>query len=86
MQKFNYVITDPQGIHARPAGLLVKEAQKYENCNITIFRDGKQGDGKKLLQVMSMGIKCGNNIEVTVEGEEQDQVAAAFEEFLKNNL
>ncbi|MFA9375315.1 MAG: HPr family phosphocarrier protein [Lachnotalea sp.] len=85
MQKFNYVITNPQGIHARPAGLLVKEAQKYENCNISILKDGKQVDAKKLLQVMSLGIKCGNTIEVIVEGGEQEQVASAFKEFLKNN-
>lgn len=39
MQKFNYVITNPQGIHTRPAGLLVKEAQKYENCSIIILKD-----------------------------------------------
>lgn len=86
MQKFNYTITDPQGIHARPAGLLVKEAQKYENCNILILKDGKQADAKKLLQVMSMGIKCGNTIEVTIEGDGEEQVTSELEGFLSANL
>jgi phosphocarrier protein len=86
MQKFNYTITDPQGIHARPAGILVKEAQKYEKCNIHIWKDEKQADAKKLLQVMSMGIKCGNTIEVTVEGEDESQVVLNLETFLKSSL
>ena len=37
MKSFNYVITDEVGIHARPAGLLVKEAKKYESA-VTIVK------------------------------------------------
>lgn len=37
MKQFTYVITDPAGVHARPAGLLVKEAAKYSSA-ITIAR------------------------------------------------
>ena len=33
MREFKYVITDPEGIHARPAGELVKEAKKYEGAD-----------------------------------------------------
>ena len=46
MKSFNYVITDEVGIHARPAGLLVKEAKKFES-ECTITKDGKT---KKLTQ------------------------------------
>ena len=45
MKEFNYTITDPQGIHARPAGVLVKEAAKYQST-ITLEKDGKTGDVK----------------------------------------
>lgn len=41
MKEFEYTITDPQGIHARPAGLLVKEAKKFESA-ITIFKGAKK--------------------------------------------
>ena len=37
MKEFEFVVTDPQGIHARPAGLLVKEAKKFES-NISVFK------------------------------------------------
>ena len=38
MKKFDYVITDPVGIHARPAGLLVKEIKKYAGTTFTITK------------------------------------------------
>ena len=47
MKEFNYTITDPQGIHARPAGVLVKEAAKYQST-ITLEKDGKTGDAKRI--------------------------------------
>ena len=43
MEKFTYVITDPAGIHARPAGLLVKEAGKFAS-KITISKGSKKGE------------------------------------------
>lgn len=56
MKQFNYTITDEVGIHARPAGLLVKEAKKYAS-RITIFKDGKAAEAGKLMAVMSLGVK-----------------------------
>ena len=43
MTEFKYVITDPEGIHARPAGELVKAAKEFA-ANITLTKDGKSGD------------------------------------------
>lgn len=40
MKEFTYVITDPEGIHARPAGLLVKEANRFKS-KITLTRRRK---------------------------------------------
>ena len=43
MKEFKYVITDPEGIHARPAGELVKVAKEFQSA-ITLTKDGKTGD------------------------------------------
>ena len=67
MQKFSYVIKDEVGIHARPAGLLVKEAKKYES-KIQIIKDTKSADATKLMAVMGLGVKCGDMIIVEIEG------------------
>lgn len=85
MKTFTYKITDEAGIHARPAGILVKEAKKYAS-KITIDRDGKKADATKLLTVMSLGVKCGQIIEVTVEGEDEETAAAEIQAFFEANL
>ncbi len=85
MKEFSYTITDPQGIHARPAGILVKEAAKYQSA-ITLEKDGKTGDAKRIFAVMGLGAKCGQTLNVKVEGADEDEAAAAIEEFLKANM
>ncbi|MGN0107979.1 MAG: HPr family phosphocarrier protein [Hominilimicola sp.] len=85
MKEFSYTITDSQGIHARPAGILVKEAAKYQS-DITIEKDGKTGDAKRIFAVMGLGVKCGQTINVKVEGADEDEAAKAVEEFLRANL
>ena len=57
MKNFSYVITDEIGIHARPAGLLVKEAKKYAS-KVVIKANGKSAEATRLMAVMGMGVKC----------------------------
>ena len=85
MQQFSYVITDEIGIHARPAGMLVKEAKNFKS-KITLNGKEKTADATKLMAVMSMGIKCGDTVEVSIEGEDEAAAAAAIETFFKENL
>lgn len=85
MKSFNYVITDDQGIHARPAGILVKEVKKY-GSKVTISSGAKTSDASKLMAIMSMGIKKGTEVTVSVEGDDEDEVAAALEKFFQENL
>lgn len=86
MKKFEYIITDPVGIHARPAGLLVKAA-KVLDSTITIEKvGGKSAAATKLMALMGMGIKTGETITVTVEGGNEEANAAAMEQFFKENL
>ena len=47
MKEFTYTIKDEQGIHARPAGELVKAAAAYP-CKVTISKDGKEVDAKRI--------------------------------------
>lgn len=85
MKSFEYTVTDPVGIHARPAGNLAKEAKKYDSV-IKITKDGKTAEAKKLMMLMGLGVKQGDTITVTIEGGDEEAVAAQMEEFFKNNL
>lgn len=85
MKVVEYTITDELGIHARPAGMLVKEAAQFKS-NIKIAGPKKEVDAKRIMSVMSMGVKQGDAIKLTIEGEDEEAAAAALETFLKENL
>ena len=85
MKKFNYVIKDEVGIHARPASELVKETKKYSST-ITITKGDKSAVATKLMAVMSLGVKCGEEITVTVEGEDEDTAVEKMKDFMEANM
>lgn len=85
MKTFTYTITDPIGLHARPAGMLVKEVKEYES-KVTISKDGRSCDASKLMMLMGMGIKNADIVTVEVEGADEEKAAAALAEFFKANL
>ncbi len=85
MKQFNYVITDEVGLHARPAGLLVRKA-KEAGAKVTVSCNGKSADATKLMAIMGMGIKKGMEVTVSVEGDNEDEAATAMETFFKENL
>ena len=85
MQNFSYVIKDEVGIHARPAGLLVKEAKKYQS-KIKIVKGEKSADATKLMMVMSLGVKCGEEVAVEVEGEDEETACKEMKAFFESNL
>ena len=85
MKEFSYVITDPEGIHARPAGEFVKAAKSFES-SVKIAKDGKQVDAKRIFGVMGLAAKQGHEVTITVEGPDEDKAAAELEAFMKANL
>lgn len=85
MKKIKYQVKNPQGIHARPAGMLVKELSQFK-CNVTIEKGEKAVNAKEIFPLMSLSIKQGDNIVITLEGEEEMATAKAVEKYLKENL
>ncbi len=85
MTTFSYIITDEQGIHARPAGLLVKAAKSF-NSNITIESKGSSADLKKLFAVMGLGVKKGDVIIVSCDGQDEGEASAVLESLLQSHL
>lgn len=85
MKSFEYTIKDALGIHARPAGMLVKEAKEYSSA-IQITVDDKSADATRLLAIMGMGIKCGATVKVTAEGADEAEAAKGMETFFRTNL
>ena len=86
MKSFEYTITDPVGIHARPAGLLVKAIKGFAGSAVTITKGEKSVNALKLMALMQMGIKQGDEVIVSVEGENEEKVACDLEAFFKENF
>ncbi len=85
MKEFRYTVMDPLGMHARPAGIFVKEASSCES-SVRLTKGEKSVDAKKIFGVMGLLVKCGDEVTVTVEGPDEAEVAMRLEEFMKNNL
>ena len=87
MKEFSFVVEDPLGIHARPAGLLVSKAREFESdFTVTLQRNGKCASLKRLLAVMGLGIKEGDCITVLVQGRDEEAAAQAIERWLREHL
>ena len=81
MKEFQYTVKDACGIHARPAGLLVKTVKGFAST-ATLEKDGKSCDMRKLMALMGMGVKQGETITIKVEGDDEEAAAAAIQKFL----
>ena len=64
MKEFTYTIKEPVGIHARPAGMLAKEAKTCQSTVTIVDKNGKSVDATRLMALMGMGIKCGDTVTV----------------------
>ncbi len=85
MKEFQYIITDSEGIHARPAGELVKLAKTFA-CSIQLTKDGKTGDCKKILGIMALAVKKNHQVTLTFDGPDEDGAYEAVSRFMQENL
>lgn len=85
MKSFSYTVKDELGIHARPAGMLVKEVKNFQS-KVTLEKDGKSVDASRLMAVMGMGVKKNQTVIVKVEGDDEGAACDAIKAFFETNL
>lgn len=85
MESFKYVIKDELGLHARPAGLLVKEAQKMDS-KITLKKGGAEADLKKIFAIMKLCVKQGDEVEITVDGGAEQENCEFIKKFFEEHF
>ena len=85
MKEFKHVINDPMGLHARPAGMLVKACAGFAST-VTVTAPTGKADAKRLMGVMRLAAKQGMELTITVEGADEDVAAAQLQAFLAENL
>lgn len=85
MKSFKHVVKDPMGIHARPAGVMVKMLSALP-CEVTLEANGKKASGKKIIGVMGLGVKQGQSVEVFVDGQDENKVVEDLKKFFAENF
>jgi phosphocarrier protein len=86
MVEFEAVVAAEVGLHARPAALFV-QAVSASGCAVKLTKalpDGskKEADGASILQVMTLGVACGESVQVQVSGENETAVAEQLQALL----
>ena len=79
------VISNPTGLHLRPAGELCKEAIKYE-CNISFAFKDTVSNAKSVLSVLGACVKNGDEIELTCDGIDEEEAMTAIIGVIKSGL
>ena len=85
MQQFDYTISDPMGLHARPAGQLVRQAAAFKS-RVTIRRGDREADCTRLLRVMALCAAAGESVTFTVDGEDEQAACEAMRAFCTESL
>ena len=85
MKELKHVIADPMGLHARPAGMLVKACAGYTS-KVTVTAPTGTADAKRLMGIMRLAAKQGMEITITIDGADEEKAAAELQAFLAANL
>lgn len=78
-------IKNPTGLHLRPAGILCREAMNFQSL-ITFQYRGNTANAKSVLSVLGACIKCGDEIELICEGEDEEKALKCLVQFIEDGL
>ena len=79
------VVNNPSGLHLRPAGLLCKEAMKFKS-HITFGAKGSVANAKSVLSVLGASVKCGDEIELVCEGDDEEAAMTPIKALIEKGL
>ncbi|MDR1389358.1 MAG: HPr family phosphocarrier protein [Treponema sp.] len=85
MRTFEYTVCDELGLHARPAGRLVRCAKSFLS-RIRVICNGKSGDAKRLIGLMKIEIKKGERVLFEINGDDEKAAEEKLQRFCRDNL
>lgn len=81
----NYVLINQVGLHARPASIFVQTAARF-NASIQVSCNGRQADARRILQVLQLGARKGDVLQIRAEGDDAEAALQAFGEIIANRF
>lgn len=85
MTKVTVVVNTESGLHARPANFFIKKASKFKSA-IKVSKGKKEADGKRLLSVLTLGVKQGESIIITADGEDENEAIKALKNAVESDF
>ena len=85
MIELEYTVKDPNGLHARPAGLLAKAVSSFAS-EVTVYHRDRSANAKKLIALLTLSVKCGDRLRITVSGEDEMRAAEEIKSYLQSHL
>ena len=85
MREINVTLNSPSGLHARPASILVKEANNFMS-EIKILKNGREFNLKSIMGVLSAGITNLEEIKLQVLGEDEEIAVSRIQSILEDEL
>jgi len=86
MKEKSVTIKLDDGIHARPAAILVQKASSYPNTTIKIRRDDVEIDAKSIMSIMMLALTYGSQITIIADGDEEDLAIDEIVNLIENNF
>lgn len=85
MIKKKVMVVSESGLHARPANILLKNAQKFD-CDVEIAVDNKLFNAKSIIGILAAGVNCGTEIEVVCSGSDENEACDALVKLISDGL
>ncbi len=82
MKEFEFKITDPVGLHARPASILVNSVKKVKS-DVQIEYDGKKANLKSILGILGMSVPTEAVVKIYVDGPDEEETVEMIKSTLK---
>ncbi len=86
MVSFEYIIKNPAGIHARPAGDISRAAQSYDSAITMTNEKGESCNLEHLLSLMLLGVKCGEKVIISAEGPDEEKAVEKLRRIFEEKL
>ena len=86
MRKQEVLISNPSGLHLRPAGMFCEKAMEFQSRITFRYRGDNVGNAKSVLSILGACIRSGDTIELICEGEDEDEAIKAMEDLIKRGF
>jgi phosphocarrier protein len=85
MERMTLIVQNETGLHARPAAMLMRLAEKFQS-QIQLEKNGRNCNAKSIMGILSMGVGKGDELVITADGPDATQAIQAIQELFHKGI